>query len=189
MQLPPTTLLVMGIQGAGKGTQADLLMDRHGYSFISMGDLLRAEKEKDTERGRLVKGLVEAGELVPDDVSTPLLLDAVRDLDPEARLIIDGHPRTLVQADLLLDGLQEVGRSEVTALFLSITEEEGMKRLLERGRQDDTEEKIRKRFQWSRDSLMPVVDRFRSEGRLVELDGGGTIDDVFTELESALDLG
>lgn len=188
MNLPPTTLLLMGIQGSGKGTQASLLSEKYGYVLLSMGDLLRAEREKDTERGRFIKKTIDAGVLVPDDVSTPLILDVIRKLPADQRLIIDGHPRTLPQTDMLLNGLAEIGRTDISALIINLSEEEGLKRLLDRGRVDDTEEGIRKRFAWSRDQLMPVVERFRNEKRLVEVDGHESIEEVQGRVVKALRL-
>ncbi len=178
----------MGIQGSGKGTQAQLLSQRYGYDLVTMGDLLRTEKEKDTDRGRLVKELVEAGELVPDDVSTPILLDTVRALPINRPLIVDGHPRTLSQADLLLDGLRAMGRTEVSALLIKLSEEEGLKRLLARGRHDDTEASIQKRFAWSRERMLPVAERFRSEGKLIEVEGASPIEVVHQAVVKALGL-
>ena len=189
MVLPPATLLLMGIQGSGKGTQAQYLSERYGFTFISMGDLLRAEKETDTDRGRMLKKIVEAGELVPDDVSTSILLDEVTKLPADARLIIDGHPRTAGQAGFLLEGLKGIGREEFTALFITLTEEEGMKRLLERGRHDDTEESIRKRFGWSKEKMVPVAEAFGKQDRLIEVDGVGTMDEVHERIVGALKLG
>lgn len=188
MLLPPTTLLLMGIQGAGKGTQGDLLHERHGYIKLAMGDLLRAEAEKGTARGAEIKQIIENGQLVPDEVSTSLLLDEIRQLDKEQRLIIDAHPRTLPQAKLLLDGLQQLGRSEWSALFITLTEDEAMTRLLERGRVDDTPEKIQHRLAWSRSEMMPVAQWFATQGRLQEVDGTGSVEDVFERIEQALQL-
>ena len=186
--MPPITLLLMGIQGSGKGTQAQYLSDRYDYAFIAMGDLLRAEKETDTDRGRMLKKIVEAGELVPDDVSTKILLDEVGKLPADARLIIDGHPRTEGQAGLLLDGLKEIGREDFAALFIALSEEEGMKRLLERGRHDDTEESIRKRFAWSQEKMLPVANMFRAQDRLTEVDGDAGMDEVHERVVAALQL-
>ena len=188
MTMPPTTLLLMGIQGAGKGTQGDLLSEKHGYIKLSMGDLLRAEAEKGTERGKIIEEIIGRGGLVPDEMSTEMLLDEIKQLSQDQRLIIDAHPRTLPQAKLLSEGLKELQRDDWSALFLTLTEEEAIERLLERGRHDDTLEKIQNRLEWSRNEMMPVADLFKEQNKLTEVNGLGSVDEVFQRVEEALQL-
>ena len=152
-------LLFLGAPGAGKGTQADLLSKANSYLHLSTGELLRKEIEMNTNLGREVKDIITSGELVSDE----LVLKIVRqNLDKDNNgWILDGYPRNLSQAHSLNEVLIEINQPLEVVFYLDIPEEVLIKRLLFRGRKDDTEKTIKKRVDIYKKTTEPLIQYFK----------------------------
>ena len=151
-------LLFLGAPGAGKGTQAELLSQNYSYLHLSTGELLRKEIEMKTILGRKVKDIINSGELVSDE----LVLQIVRqNLDKNNKgWILDGYPRNLSQVKSLNEVLAEINQPLEIVFYLDIPEEVLIKRLLLRGRKDDTEETIIKRVKIYKETTEPLIQYF-----------------------------
>lgn len=139
-----TDLVFLGAPGAGKGTQAKILEDRYGYSQLSTGDILRDNRDRRTPLGIEAEGYMNRGELVPDQLIIKMVEDA---LPAKSSVIFDGFPRTIPQARALDEMLQLRGRGLPHAVCFRIVLPEAEKRLLGRGREDDNEATIHRRFE------------------------------------------
>jgi len=171
--------IFLGPPGAGKGTQAALLAEQLAVPHISTGDLLRGAVAKDTELGRKARSYMETGELVPDE----LMLGLVRDiLDRAKGCILDGFPRTAVQADALAGMLRELGLEIRGVLRLDVPDQVLVDRIAGRAREesrtDDSQETVRNRLKVYAEQTAPLVDYYRSAGKLVEVDGEGSIPEI-----------
>ena len=158
--------------GGGKGTQGVRLARELGVQHISSGDVLRGEVARDTELGREVKAHMAAGHLAPDELVTRAVLPALEGRDG---YVLDGYPRTLSQAS---------GLDFDAVVFLNVPDDEVEKRLLARGRDDDTPEAIAERLREYAEDTKPLVEHYR--GVLVEVDGDRPEDEIAAELETRL---
>jgi adenylate kinase len=185
-------LLVLGPQGSGKGTQAAVLAAIHGIPHVSTGDMFRAAIADETELGLRVKAIIEAGELVPDELTTELVQQRLSAPDTAGGFVLDGYPRNLGQAEALAAWLDVVGRSLDAVLFFDLTDEIATERALGRaaasGRTDDTPEVIARRLELYHQETEPVVAFYRASGVLVSLHAERSIDEVTEEIEAALEL-
>jgi adenylate kinase len=183
-------LLLLGPPGAGKGTQAQLLVDRLGVPQISTGEMLRAAVAAGSEVGKRAKAFMEAGKLVPDEVVIDVAEQRLGQPDARKGFILDGFPRTAAQADALDKLLPSLGVSLECCVSLQVDEEELVKRLLKRaeieGRADDNERTIRTRMQVYKESTAPLIAYYRARGVLREVDGEGSVSEVAKRLEQAL---
>jgi adenylate kinase len=184
-------LLLLGPPGAGKGTQAQLLVKRLGIPQVSTGDMLRAAVAAGTEVGRKAKSYMDAGELVPDAVVIGVAEERLRRPDAKGGFILDGFPRTRAQAEALDAMLPKLGCSLERIVALTVDEDELVKRLLRRaeleGRSDDNETSIRTRMREYRDKTEPLISYYRSRGVLREVDGLGPLEEVARRIAQALD--
>ncbi len=181
-------LVLFGPPGAGKGTQARKISARYGIPHVSTGDILRAAVAAGTELGRQVQHTIARGELVPDDLIGRVVAERLGEEDAKAGFLLDGFPRTLRQVEIL-DGIlagQGVGLDRV--IYLVVPETVLVDRLLHReeGRSDDTPETIRERLRVYREQTEPVAKVYRERGLLAEIDGVGTIEEVFSRITAAL---
>ena len=187
----PLNVLLLGPQGAGKGTQAKRISAEYGTPHIASGEILRAEMDAGTELGRRIKPIYDAGELVPDDLMIELIRERLSQPDAEGGFVLDGFPRTLEQADALDDMLLEIGSPLDVVFDLQIDEPTTVLRLLgraeEEGRSDDTPEAIAKRLELFRDATMPVIEHYRAQGKVVGVHAAGTVNQVFNEIQEALE--
>jgi adenylate kinase len=184
-------ILLLGPQGSGKGTQAERISRTYGIPHIATGDMLRAAMAAGTELGRRVKPIYDAGELVPDDLMIDLIRERLGEPDAEEGFVLDGFPRTLDQAEALDDMLLEIGTPLDVVFDLQIDEATTVLRLLDRahkeGRSDDTPEAIAKRLQLFREATLPVVEHYRAQGKVVGVHAGGTVNEVFNEIQETLE--
>ena len=182
-------LLLMGPPGAGKGTQANRLAHSRGLVKLSTGDMLREHVERGTELGKRAKGIMEAGDLVPDDLIIAMVRDELVD-QQGIRVLLDGFPRTSAQASALDALLAEHGTAVTAAVALEVDSEELVRRLLQRsreqGRFDDNEATIRKRMEVYRNDTKPLLDYYRGQGKLVVVDGVGEMDEVTGRINEVL---
>jgi adenylate kinase len=183
-------VLVLGPQGSGKGTQAKRLASDHEIPHVSTGDMFRALDEA-TPLGEQVKEIMDRGDLVPDDVTIRMIRERLNDDDAERGFILDGFPRNLAQAEALDDMLREIGRTLDVILFFDLDDETATRRALgrahEEGRTDDTAESIARRLSVYHSQTEPVVEYYRTSGKLVPLHAGRSVDQVAAEIASALD--
>jgi adenylate kinase len=179
-----TRVVLVGPPGAGKGTQAATLSDKLGVPHISTGDLFRAHIGDETELGRSVKRYLDAGQLVPDEVTNELVRERLAEPDAQAGFVLDGFPRNVSQADLLKKILAETDDALDAVIELQVDSELLVRRLLARGRDDDSEEVIRHRQQVYRSETEPLLDYY--DDVLVTVDGVGDVDEVTGRILSAL---
>lgn len=150
-------LVFLGPPGAGKGTQAQRIAQEYGIPHISTGDILRNAVKEGTELGKLAKSYMDKGELVPDEVIIGIIRERLSQPDvKEKGFILDGFPRTLPQAEALDELLKELSMPLDRVVYLNVDDEEIVKRLLARGRADDTEEVIRNRLKVYREQTAPA---------------------------------
>lgn len=185
-------LLVLGPQGAGKGTQAKRIATEYGIPHVSTGDMFRAAISAGTELGRRVEPILTSGELVPDDLTVALIRERLSEHDARDGFVLDGFPRNLAQAEALDEMLSDIGRSLDAVLFFDISDEVAVERIrgraLEEGRDDDTPEGIARRLAIYHEQTEPVVERYRATGKLVPLHAERTVEQVSDEIEDALEL-
>ena len=184
-------ILLLGPQGAGKGTQGKLISSEHGVPHIATGDMLRAAIAEGTELGRKAEPVVNAGELVPDDLMIDLIRDRLARDDTRDGFVLDGFPRTAVQAEALDSTLEEIERPLSVVFEFQLPEEVCVERLTlraqEEGRVDDTPEAIRTRLQLYHEQTEPLVEYYRARGNLVGIPADRPVEDVFAEIQKALE--
>lgn len=185
-------LILFGPPGSGKGTQSERLIAKYGLKHLSTGDLLRSEIAGQTPLGMEAKKLMDKGQLVPDEVVIGMISSAV-DANPQAKgFLFDGFPRTVAQAEAL-DKLLKLKGTQIHAMIsMLVSEEELVKRLLNRGktsgRSDDTnEEIIRARIVEYRNKTSVVADYYKQFDKLGEIEGEGTIDEIFESLQKEIE--
>lgn len=184
-------LVLFGPPGSGKGTQATNLIEKYKLVHLSTGDLLRNEIAHKTPLGLEAKKIMDAGQLVPDEVVIGIIDNCLEKNTQANGFLFDGFPRTINQAKAL-DKLLELKRTQIDlVLALQVNEEELVRRLLERGRtsgraDDTSEEVIRKRFQVYSSDTEPVAQHYKDEGRFEAIPGEGSIDDIFSRLSTAI---
>jgi adenylate kinase len=185
-------LLVLGPQGSGKGTQAKRIAEDHGIPHVATGDMFRAAIVEGTELGRQVESILGAGELVPDDLTVALIRDRLGRDDAARGFVLDGFPRNLAQADALDEMLAGLGRTLDAILFFDLSDEIATERMLGRAAQedrpDDSPDVIRRRLQIYHEQTAPVVERYRTTGKLVPLHAQRPIDAVYAEIQEALTM-
>ena len=184
-------VLLLGPQGAGKGTQGKLISAEHGIPHIATGDILRGAMAVGSELGRKVKPIYDAGGLVPDDIMIELIRERLGDDDAAEGFVLDGFPRTAVQAAALDEMLDEIGRPLRVVLEFQLPEEVSIERLTRRagdeGRADDTPDAIRRRLALYHDQTEPLIEHYRSRGALVGIPANKTVEAVFADIQQALE--
>jgi adenylate kinase len=184
-------VLLLGPQGAGKGTQGKLIAAEYGVPHIATGDMLRAAMADGTELGRRVKPIYDAGDLVPDEIMIALIRERLAADDAAGGFVLDGFPRTTPQADALDAMLEEIERPLTVVFEFQLPEQVAIERLLgraqEEGRPDDTPEAIRKRLDLYREQTEPLVEYYRARGILVGIPAEPPVAEVFAEIQRALE--
>jgi adenylate kinase len=184
-------VLLLGPQGAGKGTQGKLISEEYGIPHIATGDILRAAMAAGTELGRKVKPIYDAGGLVPDDIMIELIRERLCADDAANGFVLDGFPRTAVQAEALDEMLDEIGRPLSIVLEFQLPEEVSIERLTLRapqeGRADDTPESIGTRLRLYHEQTEPLIEHYRARGNLVGVPANRPIEEVFDEIQRALE--
>lgn len=179
-------LVLLGRQGAGKGTQAVRLSEHYGAVHISTGDMLRAAVAEGTEMGRRAGEIMDRGDLVPDEVMIGVVDERLAKPDVvEHGFLLDGFPRTVAQAEAL-DALLAPGRLDAV-VNIDVPLDEVRSRMKLRGRADDTDEAIDRRLSLYEEQTTPLIAHYEAEGLLVVVDGLGTMDEVFDRLVAAVD--
>lgn len=206
-------IVLLGAPGAGKGTQASKLVEKYGFAHISTGDILRAAVKNQTPLGIEAKKYMDAGDLVPDELVIGLVKERLKDKDTEEGFILDGFPRTSMQAVALDSELAELERPLDAALLIDVDKEVIIGRLTSRRmcrdcghigtasdaacpkcggemyqRDDDNEATVRNRLDVYESSTAPLIDYYRGCDLLVEIDGDRDPQVVFEEVQKALGL-
>jgi adenylate kinase len=184
-------LIILGPPGAGKGTQAAKIAESFGIPAISTGDIFRANIKNETELGRQVKDILASGGYVTDEITNAIVRDRLFEDDAERGFLLDGYPRTAAQVDALDAILAEHDHKLEAVLELTVDEDAVVQRLLKRaeteGRDDDTEDVIRERQAIYRRETAPLTEIYAARGLLRQVDGMGTVDEVFAHVASALE--
>jgi adenylate kinase len=181
-------LIILGPQGSGKGTQAKLLAEKFGLKHISTGELLRSEAESGSEKGKIISEILKTGQLMPFETVVSVLEPA---LATATGFILDGTPRDIKQAEYLDWFLKEKNLSIDKVILLDIPREESLKRLAKRAeiehRTDDTPEAISERLEIYRNSTLPIIESYRSQGKLLVIDGTPDIQTIFLDIVNKLE--
>ena len=202
-------IILVGAQGSGKGTQAEMLSQALGVPHVASGDLFRKAFDEKTELGLKAKVYIDRGELVPDDLTVAMVLKRLEEPDCSQGALFDGFPRTVAQAEVLDKGLQGVGKQIGLAIDLQVPREELLKRLSGRyicranqhvyniytrppkvagvcdidgselyQRSDDTGEAVQRRLDIFFNETIQLLDYYKNQKKLVEVDGNQDIDQV-----------
>jgi adenylate kinase len=184
-------ILILGPQGSGKGTQAARIADEYSIAHVSTGDMFRAAMAAGTPLGLQIKPIYDGGELVPDELTIGLIRERLAEPDARAGFVLDGFPRNAAQAKALDELLEELGRPLDVVLELQVADEICIQRMLKRAeeesRVDDTPEAIARRLEIYHRETAPLVDHYLPTGRVVGIHGAGTIEEVWTEIQEALE--
>jgi adenylate kinase len=186
-------LIMFGPPGAGKGTQAKRIQDRYQIKQLSTGDMLRGEVASGSELGQKLKKVMDAGELVSDDLIIEIIGNCITQPECEKGFILDGFPRTVAQAEALDDMLQNMARQIDHVVVLNVDDEELVARIIKRAeesgeaRSDDNEETVRNRLVVYNEQTAPLLPYYEAKGLIRNVDGMASIDDVSGEIEAILD--
>jgi adenylate kinase len=187
----PLNVLLLGPQGAGKGTQAARIAAEYGIPHIASGEILRAEMAAGTGLGERVKDVYDRGDLVSDDLMIELIRNRLEQPDTETGFVLDGFPRTTVQAEALDSILSDIRRAFTVVFALQIPDEVAFERLRKRaeleGRADDTDEAIRRRLDNYHRETEPLIEYYRVRGNLVPIHADRKENEVFAEIQHALE--
>jgi adenylate kinase len=187
----PLDVLLLGVQGSGKGTQAKRIASEYGLAHIATGDMLRLAMADGSDLGQRVKPIYDRGDLVPDDLMIELIRERLQAQDTQDGFILDGFPRTMPQAEALDTMLSEIERPLSIVFELQVPDEVAIERLTRRageeGRPDDTPEAIAKRIDLYHRETEPLVSHYRLAGNLIGIHGNRSENEVFAEIQQALD--
>ena len=176
-------VVMFGAPGVGKGTQAAIAAERKGILHLSTGEAFRKAIAAETEMGKIAKSYVESGGLVPDEIVTGIVEEAISKPEYEKGAILDGFPRTLGQAKALDEMLERHGKSIAQIINITCDSEAIVERMLKRGRQDDNEEIIRHRFKVYQEQTAPLLEYYASSGKMVDIDGNADVETVYARIE------
>lgn len=210
-------IILMGLPGAGKGTQASKIIKKYPIPHISTGDMFRLAIKNETELGKEAKSYMDKGELVPDSVTIGIVKERLSQSDAKEGFLLDGFPRTVEQAEALNDIMDEFGTQIDRTINVDVDEEELMNRLTGRRicevcgtayhlvfnppkqegvcdldggklyqREDDNPETVANRLEVNLKQTKPLLDFYKEQGVLVNVDGSKDIDDVFVEIDDIL---
>ena len=186
-------IVIFGAPGSGKGTQSDKLIEHYNLFHISTGDVLRDNIRRGTELGKIAKGYIDQGQLVPDELIIDILAQVLDENKENASegVIFDGFPRTIPQAEALEQLLADRGTKIDAVVGLEVPEDELIKRILLRGqmsgRSDDNEETARKRLETYHKQTSPLKAYYEEQGKYRAINGLGSIDDIFQSISDTLD--
>jgi adenylate kinase len=185
-----TRVVLLGAPGAGKGTQAARMVEKLGVPHVSTGDMLRAAVAAGTELGKQAKAVMDSGKLVGDEIVIGLAGERLAEADARPGFVLDGFPRTEAQAEALDQLLDQLGTPLESCLAICVDSDAVVARLLARaeveGRADDNEGTIRERMRVYDAQTAPLLDYYRNRNLLVEVDGMGSMDEVFERVGEAL---
>ena len=173
-------IILLGPIGAGKSAQAQILVEKYGYKWISTGELLR--KSTDPR----VQEILQSGQLVDDETVRQLLIDEISSIEKDVEVIIDGFPRRISQAEWLDEQCKSLSRRVDHVLHVTISEQDAIERMASRGRHDDSQQAIHERNKAYRDQVLPVIEFYRDRGIVHDIDGIGTVEEVASTIKQEL---
>ncbi|PWW22786.1 adenylate kinase [Geodermatophilus normandii] len=188
-------IVLLGPPGAGKGTQAQVIAGQLAVPAISTGDIFRANVSGQTELGLKAKTFMDAGDLVPDEITVAMVKDRLAEPDAKAGFLLDGFPRTIPQAEQLRASLEELGQALDRVVELVVDEDELVRRLSGRRmlvdgewvqRDDDKPETVRRRLEVYREQTAPLSGFYDGEGLLSRIDAIGSVEEVTARVMTAL---
>jgi adenylate kinase len=188
-------IVLLGPPGAGKGTQAQIIAGQLAVPAISTGDIFRANVSGQTELGLKAKVFMDAGDLVPDEITVAMVKDRLAEPDAKAGFLLDGFPRTIPQAEQLRSSLEELGHGLDRVVELVVDEDELVRRLSGRRmlvdgewvqREDDKPETVRRRLHVYREQTAPLSGFYDGEGLLSRIDAIGSVEEVTARVMTAL---
>jgi len=183
-------LLIVGPQGSGKGTQGVRIAEAYGVPVVSTGDIFRANIKDGTPLGKQVTAILDAGDLVSDELTGALVRDRLSQPDAEAGFLLDGYPRNAAQVEDLDAFLAESGAALDAVILLDVPREESIARItvraVEQGRGDDTPEAIAKRLDIYEAQTAPILDVYGARGIVDRIDGVGSLDEITERVFAAL---
>lgn len=184
-------LVFFGIQGSGKGTQAKRLAEECGYYIFEAGGELRKIKASGTELGDTVAGYIDNGELVPFEIIMQVVKEAIAAQPDDQKILFDGIPRDEDQMRAFDAILEEAGRSDIRCIHILLSKDEAIERIRgraqEQGRADDADQdKVLRRMELFEEKTMPVIKKYEEEGKVVEIDGQGTVDEIYTRIKEVI---
>jgi adenylate kinase len=185
-------VVILGPPGAGKGTQGKLIAAEAGIPHVNTGEMFRAEVAAESDLGRRVRAILDAGDLVPDDLTIEVVRARLAQDDTAGGFILDGFPRTLAQAEALDRLLEDLDRGELSVVLdFHVPDEMAIQRLLgraaEQGRSDDTPDKIQHRLRVYHEQTEPLVEYYRVRGLLVGIHADRSVEEVFAEVQLVLE--
>ena len=187
-------IILMGRSGCGKGTQAKLLIKEFGFNYLGSGALLRERSKKDDFTGKKLKKVMEQGDLVPTPVMFRFWAGKIAEMRKKIDkkgLIIDGSPRSLLEAKLMDSAFEWYQWQNVKVILLDISDQEAFDRLSKRGQElkgrlDDQPEAIKARLDFYKKDVQPAVDYYEKQGRLIKVNGQQSIEGVYQEIKKAI---
>ncbi|WP_169580758.1 MULTISPECIES: adenylate kinase [Microbacterium] len=186
-----TRLLIVGPQGSGKGTQGVRIAEAFGIPAVSTGDVFRAAVADGSDLGAQVKSVIEAGDLVSDELTSAVVRDRLSQADAEEGFLLDGYPRNVSQVAHLDEFLEGRGETLDAVIELSVPREESIARIAlrakEQGRTDDTEDVIANRLAIYERETAPILGVYGARGIVVQVDGVGSLDEITARVLSALE--
>ena len=182
-------IIIFGPPGAGKGTQAEKLIEHYNLPHLSTGNIFRKNIKNKTPLGKKVKSIMDDGKLVPDETVVALVADELKKEKYDDGVILDGFPRTVTQSKALDSFFDENNKKVDAFLNLEVPENELISRILNRGegRSDDTPEKVKTRLEVYHKETEPVLNYYEKKGQVIHIDGTGSITDIFSRITDALD--
>ncbi|MDO5561968.1 MAG: nucleoside monophosphate kinase [bacterium] len=176
-------IVLIGIQGAGKSTQGQLLEEKLGVPYLSSGHIFRNMAKEKTPTGRMLKETLNSGSLVSDDLTIEVILEYLKKPEYANGYILDGFPRTEVQAETFNGGVDKV-------IFLDVSDREALWRISGRvsDREDETLQAIRKRIELFHEWTMPVLNYYQGKDKLIKIDGEQTVEQVFADICKGLEV-
>lgn len=174
-------IIIIGIQGAGKSTQGNILSEKLGIPYLSTGHIFRDMAKEKTKIGRYLKEVMNSGALIPDETTLEIVSEYLHRPEYKKGYIMDGFPRTTTQAEAFENGIDKV-------VYLRVSDKEALWRLSYRAdeREDDTLAALRKRIELFHEVTEPVIEWYRNKGQLVEVDGEKEIEEINNEILNAL---
>ena len=186
-----TRLLIVGPQGSGKGTQGVRIAEAFGIPAISTGDVFRAAVAEGSELGLQVKAIIQAGDLVPDELTSAVVRDRLAQADAAEGFLLDGYPRNMAQVMHLDEFLEGRDESLDAVIELAVPRDESIARIAgraaEQGRSDDTEEVIANRLAIYERETAPILEVYRTRGIVDDIDGVGSLDEITDRIIAALE--
>jgi len=183
-------LLIVGPQGSGKGTQGVRVAETFGIPVVSTGDIFRANIKQGTELGQKVTAILDAGDLVPDELTSEIVRDRLSQDDAASGFLLDGYPRNTAQVRHLDAFLEGRGESLDAVILLDVPREESLDRLrlraVEQGRSDDTDEAIAHRLDIYEHETAPIIEIYQERGIVDRVDGVGSLDEITERISAAL---